>query len=104
MGRAEGEGERASQANSTLSSEANAELNLMTLRSQPELKPRVRCLTDCATQVPLYVPMFKVQHVQFYSTLPFISSTFKCCKITKVKLFSLETQIFIMKLIVKWKV
>ena len=42
------EGERESQANSTLS----MELDLMTLRSHPEMKPRVRGLTTCTIQVP----------------------------------------------------
>jgi len=36
---------RESQAYSTLSAEPNAGLNLTTLRSQPELKPRVGCST-----------------------------------------------------------
>ena len=33
--------------------EPEAGLDLMTLRSQPEPKPRVGCLMDCTTQVPL---------------------------------------------------
>ena len=39
-------------SDSMLSTGPEAELSLTTLRSQPELKPRVRCSTDCATQVP----------------------------------------------------
>ena len=44
--------ERESQADSILSAEPDAGLNLMTLRSWPEPKPRVGRLTDCVTQVP----------------------------------------------------
>ena len=43
-GGAEGEGESPA--------DPNAELNLTTLRSRPERKPRVGHLTDWATQVP----------------------------------------------------
>jgi len=43
-GKREREGE--SQANSVLSTEPSVGLNLMTLGSRPELKPRVGCLTD----------------------------------------------------------
>jgi len=46
----EQEGGRETQADSVLSTEPNAGLSFITLRSQPEPKPRVRCLTDCATQ------------------------------------------------------
>ena len=49
-GGAVGEGERESQADSLLSTELDVGLHLMTLRSQPELKPRVHRLTDCAAQ------------------------------------------------------
>ena len=41
------------QADFLLSMEPKRVLDLMTLRSWPELKPRVGCLTDCATQTPL---------------------------------------------------
>ena len=37
---------RKSRADFPLSVEPNTGLNLMTLRSEPELKSRVRCLTD----------------------------------------------------------
>ena len=40
------ERERESQADSALSTEPDLGLNLMTLRSQSELKPRVGCSTD----------------------------------------------------------
>ena len=43
-GGAEGDGE--SSADATLSTEADVRLYLRTLRSWPELKPRVRGLTD----------------------------------------------------------
>ena len=35
--------------------EPNMGLDPAALRSQPETKPRVGCLTDCATQVPLII-------------------------------------------------
>ena len=40
------EGERESQADFPLSMEPDMGLDLMTLRSQPELKPRIRCSTN----------------------------------------------------------
>lgn len=42
----EGQRERDSKADPVL----NVGLDLRTLGSRPELKPRVRCLTDCATR------------------------------------------------------
>ena len=48
----EGEGERQSKAGSKLSVEPNIELDLMTLRSWPELKSRVGCLTNWAIHAP----------------------------------------------------
>ena len=45
-GGAEGEGERESQADSPLSMELKSGLDPKTLRSGPELKSRVRHLTD----------------------------------------------------------
>ena len=41
-----GGGERESEGDSMLSSEPDVGLNLMTLRSQPESKPRVGLLTE----------------------------------------------------------
>ena len=52
-GKAEGEGE--SLADSTLNIELNAGLDSQTLRSCPELKSKVGCLTNYATQVPLKI-------------------------------------------------
>jgi len=46
------ERERESQTDSALSTEADAGLDLMTLRLWPELKSRFGCLTDGATQAP----------------------------------------------------
>ena len=46
------EREKEPEADSTLTMEPNTGLDLMTLKSWPELKPRVRSLTNCATQVP----------------------------------------------------
>ena len=42
----QGEGQRESHALSTLSTEPHRRLDLMTLRSGPEPKPGVKCLTD----------------------------------------------------------
>ena len=53
-GGAEREGERETQADFPLNVEPSAGLDLMTLRSWPEWKSRVRCLTDWATHAPLY--------------------------------------------------
>ena len=52
-GEGQRERERESQADSPLSVEPDTRLNLMTLRSQPEPKPGVRCSTDLAIQAPL---------------------------------------------------
>ena len=49
---------RQSQADSALSTELYAGLNLTTPRSGPEPKPRVGLSTDCGTQVLLY--FFKI--------------------------------------------
>lgn len=35
----------------------------MTLRSGPELKPRVRCSTDLATEAPLELPYIESSHM-----------------------------------------
>jgi len=48
----QGEKERESQADSALGAEPTVGLSLTTLRSQPELKPRVGRLTDGAIQHP----------------------------------------------------
>ena len=52
-----GEGEGADRENfkQGLSTEPDVGLYLKTPRSWPELKPRVRCLTNWATQVPLKI-------------------------------------------------
>ena len=53
QGRGKGRGRgRESQAGSTLSEEPDTDLDPTTMRSWPEPKPRVRRLTDWATQVP----------------------------------------------------
>ena len=44
--RGRGRGERQSQANTVLNMEPDAGLSLMTLKSLPELKPRVDCSTN----------------------------------------------------------
>ena len=48
-----GRGRETVSSNFPLCVEPNMGLNLMTLRSQPGLKPRVEHLTECATQAPL---------------------------------------------------
>ena len=48
------ERERKSQAEFDLTTEPDVGLNIMTLRSLPEPKPIVRCLTNCATQATLF--------------------------------------------------
>ena len=50
-GGAEGKG----QANSALSTEPNVGFDLLTLRSWPEQKSRVRCSTDWGTQAPILI-------------------------------------------------
>ena len=50
--------ERESQDNSVLSVEPNEGLDLTTLRSQPEPKPRVQCPANCATKVLELFPLF----------------------------------------------
>ena len=51
----EGGRRKASQANSMLSVETNVGLDLMTLISWPELKPRVRHSTNGATLAPTFI-------------------------------------------------
>ena len=58
-GEGEEEKERWSQADSVLSAEPDVGLDLVTLRSPPELKPRVRHLTNCTTQVPPKTALLK---------------------------------------------
>ena len=73
---------RESQADSTLSMEPNAGLDI-TLKSGPEPKPRVRGLTDYATQVPLIEQFLKFLSLRRFPLLLSISgklqivSTFK---------------------------
>ena len=50
--------ERETQADSVLSVEPNTGLDLMTLRSWPELIPRIRRSTDCASQATLKTTCF----------------------------------------------
>lgn len=48
----EGQRDRESHKQTLLSMEPKSELNPWTLRSCPELEPRVRHLADCTSQVP----------------------------------------------------
>ena len=48
----EGEGERESEAGFMPGADPDSGLNLMTLKSSPEPKSRVRCLIDWGIQVP----------------------------------------------------
>lgn len=57
--RAEGEEERESSAGSTFSTEADAELDVWALRSQPEHKPGVRCSTNRDTPAPQHGILFQ---------------------------------------------
>ena len=52
------EKERKPQADSALSPEPDVRLDPMTLRSGLELKLRVRCLINCATQRPSHANNF----------------------------------------------
>ena len=52
---AEREGQRKSQGVSTFSPEPNTGLDLMTMRSWPELIPRIQCFSDWTIQVPLFL-------------------------------------------------
>ena len=56
----EGEGEREPQADSPLSTEPNLELNPRTLKSWPEPKSRVRCLTSWDTQASPFPCLLKL--------------------------------------------
>ena len=68
---AEREGERESQAGSTVSSEPDTGLHPMIMRSWPELKSRVRCLTDWATQAfILYGNVFQAPNHSLLYTNP----------------------------------
>ena len=80
-GGSEEEGERESQADSLLSMELAAKLDLMTLRSLPEQKPRVRHWTNWATEAshlpyPFLVEvlvciLLLARHLQYWNTNPF---------------------------------
>lgn len=54
-GRAKGEGKREYQVGSPLSTDPNGGLDLMTLRSCPEPKSRVRCSASWATRRPITI-------------------------------------------------
>lgn len=57
------EKERESQANSMLSMEPGARLDLRNPRSVSEPKPRIRCLSDCTTQAPQQYACFEFKEV-----------------------------------------
>ena len=59
------ERERESQANSEMSIEPDLGLGITNLRSWPELKPRVGCLTDWATKEPQF--LWKLYQVSSFS-------------------------------------
>ena len=59
-GKGQKEREKESQVDSTPSAEPGVGLNLMTSRSQSELKPRVRHSTNWSTYVPIHCSIFKV--------------------------------------------
>jgi len=58
------EGERESQAGSAFRAEPDVGLNLMTVRSWPELKSRVGGLTNWATQAPQHSIIFLKDEVE----------------------------------------
>ena len=60
-----GEGERESQTGSTPSTELDTGLDLTTLKSWPEPKSRVKCLTDWSSQVKHFWQEYYVHSVHF---------------------------------------
>ena len=70
-GRGRAREKRKSLVDSLLSTESDAGLQLTTLRSWPELKPRVRCLTNWATQVSQTSWLPKVNWGKFQSNMDF---------------------------------
>ena len=64
-GGAEEEGEQV-LSRLLLSTEPKVGLDLITLRSQPELKPRVRCSTNCTIQAPLESRLKKIIYICLY--------------------------------------
>ena len=69
-GRAEIGGEREFSADSPLSTELDVGVDLMTLRSRPEPKPRVGCLTRGATRCP-YVNAFLGSFIEMHDSYTF---------------------------------
>ena len=78
----EGEGKRESQADSH-STEPDSRLNPTTLRSWPELKPRVGCSTYWATQAPHNMEIFLIVSFILY----FLAGTFLCVKNSYFSIF-----------------
>lgn len=80
-GRGEREGEKDSQAGSMLSIQPDVGLDLTPLKSWPDQKSRVGCLTEWATQVPqiLYVS------VNFFWYDGYFNDWYQCIKIIKVE-------------------
>lgn len=69
---AEGDGERESQADSTLSVEPIAGFDLTILRSWPEWKSRVRALADWATQAHPSPPSQQLYNMKRFGNLKWI--------------------------------
>lgn len=61
----QGEREKESEADSKLSMEPKTGLNSTIQRSRPEQKPRLRGLTDWATQPPLVLPFWSIVLIWF---------------------------------------
>lgn len=68
-GKEQRERERASEADSPLSAEPNMGLSRMILRSRLEPKPRVRCSTNLATQVPWkHLFIYFISHLYLFQS------------------------------------
>ena len=78
------ERERESQAGSTFSTRAPHGLNPITLRSWPELKPRVRHSTDWATPDTLIISFFKCGFTLLFWYLCFLFPFYILIEVTWV--------------------
>lgn len=56
------------EAGSPLSAEPNSGLDLRAVRSRPEPRLRVRCLSNCATKLPLFVELLSLPPLVMQAT------------------------------------